>query len=113
VGNPDNEVRDTVTVKISYSGYREAEETAKLGKIQRLLKKRVVGLIYRAQSCAVDEENLSNILWCAKPIITGKISILERRSDYDIRNSVTIKVTDDRDALPQACSAIFRLRILH
>src|SRR5207244_9855005 len=46
VGNPDKDVRDTVMINISNTGYGEAEETTKFREIQRLLKKRVVEFSY-------------------------------------------------------------------
>ena len=45
------------------------------------------------------------------PLLLLKLSIVERPSHYEIGNSVTCNVTDDRDALPKVGSAIFDLRI--
>ena len=60
---------------------------------------------------AVDEPNFSHILGRTKPNGPAKISILERRSDCKIRNSITVDVTEDSEGASKLRSGIFWLRI--
>src|SRR5437667_8004928 len=73
MGNPDQDVRDTVMINISQSGYGEAEETTELREIHGLLKIRIVKFRYLRKTRAVDEESSSHILRRTKPIGTTKL----------------------------------------
>ena len=110
VRNPNENVRDTVVVKISDTSYRKAKKTTKLCWVGGL-KIWVIELSDDAQSGTADKPNLSHILGRAKPVINCKISILERSPNCEIGNSVTVHVPNDRDRKSKVCRRRFRSRI--
>src|SRR5438876_203685 len=107
VGNSNEDIRNTVAINIFHSGYGSAELATELLVLNHL-KFGVIKLTYHAQCLTAYKENLSHILGFMKPRGTIKISILERYSDCEIGNSVTIDVTDDCDGGSKERRGIFR-----